>query len=424
MRINEDFLDDVKQDDIVGKETGTKKVSGDFQHSIKIEVLKMDNFIKKASEKMMPNRKQLLLYLKSFLDKNPMFSGYLIEFYSEKSKNSVTVSDNDNILNILNLIDREEDGPFTFIIQSDFKKVSFLSFEHSFVRLVRIINILFSPNSSLQDVKPRDCKYAAIRHIKYDDNLVYSETYNDDVFHLEDWINPINCLKQFVSIYQTLFNIDSNVRVVKASDIDTLFEEWDIEFPEDIDIAKNMFLTEDTFKLPSDFRIYDCTHGDLWTTGSTRLKIEGCPGNPMVKMSEVCKLLRNRKDPQKTYMIQFMPELEGCIVYDELEEYSDYNIMPYIKWERTKNVTVVFDDISLKPEQIEGILDWGKKNAATSIIFSRFMGWMTSYVDIRVPSGFKVQPKRNMFLKYFNICLVVNQLTNSKYYNTFQVYKK
>jgi hypothetical protein len=119
-----------------------------------------------------------------------------------------------------------------------------------------------------------------------------------------------------------------------------------------------------------------------------------------------------------------MPELEGCIVYDELEEYSDYNIMPYIKWERTKNVTVVFDDISLKPEQIEGILDWGKKNAATSIIFSRFMGWMTSYVDIRVPSGFKVQPKRNMFLKYFNIRLVVNQLTNSKYYNTFQVYKK
>lgn len=277
MRINEDFLDDVKQDDIVGKETGTKKVSGDFQHSIKIEVLKIaDNFIKKASEKMMPNRKQLLLYLKSFLDKNPMFSGYLIEFYSEKSKNSVTVSDNDNILNILNLIDREEDGPFTFIIQSDFKKVSFcLSNTHSFVWCVS--STICSLRIAVFKMSSPEIASMLLSDISnMMTTLAYSETYNDDVFHLEDWINPINCLKQFVSIYQTLFDIDSNVRVVKASDIDTLFEEWDIEFLEDIDIAKNMFLTEDTFKLPSDFRIYDCTHGDLWTTGSTRLKIEGC----------------------------------------------------------------------------------------------------------------------------------------------------
>ena len=370
----------------------------------------------------MPNQKQILLYLKSFLDKNLMFSDYLLELQSEKSNNLIEISDNGDILRLQDFINMEEDGPFTFNIRSDFRKVSFLTFEHTFVRLVRIINSLFSPNKSLTENTARKSKYQSIRYVIYDGNRFYSERYTDDVFHFEDWINPINCIRQFAKVYSTLFNIDSSVSIIRENDIDTLFNEWEIESPEDIDIAKNMFLTKDTITLPSGFRIYECTHGDLWTTGSTHLKIVGTPGNPMVRMSEICKLLRHRKDPQKTYMLEFMPDLDGCIVYDELEKHSDYQIMPYVKWVRTKNTTVVFDDISIKPEQIEGIIDSGKKTDAT-IIFSRFMGWMTDYVDIMVPSSFKVQPKRNPFLKYFNIRLVVKQLTNSKYYNTFKVYK-
>lgn len=164
--------------------------------------------------------------------------------------------------------------------------------------------------------------------------------------------------------------------IIRKRDVDTLFDEWKITFKEDYPLAYNMFGISDDIG----WRVKSYNRSSEWSTQPFDLMITGTGADeqPFIRMSDLCRILRESKR-RYTYRVVFVGQKTGCIVYDELEELDDYSKMPLIKIYNNANQTIIFDDISLRLDQIEGLME-DRHYTMTCMCISRFQGW-TSLVS-------------------------------------------
>lgn len=374
MRINEDFLDDIQADEVVQKNDTTEE-SVVYNKSIDVYLIKSDDLIRKTN-KNVPDRVKSCKSLMHLLDVSPMFYDWTIVL-SYKTKGKIEqkhFSHNSNPAEMARLIELSEGRDIGFRICADFKRISFYNFVRTSIQVIRRLCYMFYIESNYLAHKPEYFSYIALNKVFFHSHHFCWKKY-DTKFWIEDYLNPCNSLEQFDASYRAMFDIDNDVQVVRKKDIDMLFDDWNIAYPEDKDLAYNMFgLTEDT-----GFRISSFEHGNKWQTNFVDLMVKGTGADeqPFVRMSELCKLLRKKiKTFVYAYRIVFCGQKPGCIVYDELEDIGDYQIMPNIRIYNNKDQTIIFDDIALTLMQIEGLMD-NRNYTFTCMCISRFQGWTT-----------------------------------------------
>lgn len=185
--------------------------------------------------------------------------------------------------------------------------------------------------------------------------------------------------------------------IIRKRDVDVLFEEWKVMFKEDYQLAYNMFgISEDI-----GWRVKSYDRSSEWSTRPFDLMITGTgdDGQPFIRMSDLCRILRD-SERRYTYRVVFAGQTPGCIVYDELEETDDYSKMPLIMIYNNSQQTIIFDDISLRLDQIEGLMD-DRHYTMTCMCLSRCQGWTSwksgSLYTIRLENKIDFQNEYNYY---------------------------
>lgn len=172
MRINEDFLDDIQADEVVQQDTDTStRHYLDFRHSIKLDVLKADGFIKRVRN--VPNRVRQIKILMHMLDVCPMVSNWMImmtEVNPEKGKAiPVEFTTDSNPEAIVECIEGLKDQMRHEIrICGDFRNVTFVRFVHWTILLVRRVCYLFSDENNLPSMPVGGFKYSTLCGLTFD----------------------------------------------------------------------------------------------------------------------------------------------------------------------------------------------------------------------------------------------------------------